>query len=76
MRGVIAALLALGIAPACEIPEVETPCSDVTCSGHGECRVVEEPTGERARCFCDPGYLSTPDGLDCYARPAPPDSGP
>lgn len=70
MRAAIAAVLA-GLALAgCEVPEVETPCTGVTCSGHGECRVVAEPSGERARCLCDEGYMATPDGLDCYA-PAP-----
>jgi hypothetical protein len=65
------AFMALG----CEIPEVETPCTGVDCSGHGECRIVYEPSGERARCFCDSGYLSTPDGLGCYPALTPPDGG-
>jgi hypothetical protein len=71
----LAALLAA--ATGCEIPDIETPCTGIDCSGHGECRIVQEPSGERARCQCDEGYMTTVEGLDCYAPIHPPvDAGP
>lgn len=37
------------------------PCDGVTCSGHGECVLVDE--GSRAACVCDTGFEE--DGLEC-----------
>ena len=41
------------------------PCSGVTCSGHGSCKV----SGGAAQCVCDPGYHES--GLTCAPDPAP-----
>jgi len=37
----------------------ETPCQDVTCSGHGTCVVLDDAP----RCLCDRGYHEV--GLGC-----------
>jgi len=75
MVKIATAVLALALLWGCEIPDIETPCSEVTCSGHGDCHVVQEPAGERARCQCDTGFMTTPDGLDCYELVRPPEDG-
>jgi hypothetical protein len=63
--------VALALAAGCEIPDVETPCTDVTCSGHGECRVVADVNGEHPQCQCESGFMRTPDGTGCYRPPGP-----
>ncbi len=46
-----------------------TPCQDVTCSGHGTCVVL----GDAPRCLCDRGYHE--DGLSCVPDAAGPCQG-
>jgi len=41
----------------------DTPCDDVSCSGHGACEETEEGG---ARCDCDEGYEPSTDGLECW----------
>ena len=61
-------VVALG---GCEV-SVEPLCSGVDCSGHGECVVRQESDGARPWCQCDEGYMTTPDGLECYRQGGPP----
>jgi hypothetical protein len=46
------------------VNDVDAPCLDQTCSGHGVCAVVG---GDTAICICDAGYHETDGGLSCEA---------
>ena len=45
-----------------ECTDCTDPCANITCSGHGVCRLF----GQERECLCDEGY--EPDGLSCIKR--------
>lgn len=48
------------------VAHADTPCSGVTCSGHGVCNYEKETP----LCFCDEGYAAQ--GVECVPALAPP----
>jgi len=61
--GVVAILGGLLALAGCHEGGETDPCSDVECSGHGECVPIAE--GTRAECRCDTGFRA--EGLECIA---------
>ena len=56
-------LVSVPLAPASTL--ADTPCSGVTCSGHGSCNYEKE----QPLCFCDEGYAAQ--GIECVRAMAP-----
>ncbi len=56
---------------ACEV-DIEGPCIDEDCSGHGVCVLVEQRGESVPWCRCESGYMVSPDGLTCYLPGGPP----
>ncbi len=73
LKGCLLCLAFLGVSSC--LPEVETPCDDVDCGGHGECEIITEGGESYPWCACEEGYMVSPDGLTCY-RPGGSGSNP